>query len=209
MLDSQQAAEVLPAAAEAGELKLLVDAIAAGDSAAEDVFVARFLPLVRAMLITRTRNPDVAQDLLQDVMLGAICALRKGQLRDPARLSWFVRGIARNHLNEHFRGKARQTASIEFPDRIPDLGTGRDDAEMNRRETLALAGIQRLDPTDKAILQLTLVDGMKPGKIAELLELSSDVVRQRKVRATRRLIQFVENQSQKLLVSYSSARRMR
>jgi RNA polymerase sigma-70 factor (ECF subfamily) len=209
MLDSQQAREDLPAVADAAEFKLLVDAIAAGDSAAEEAFVARFLPLVRAMLITRARNPDIAQDLLQDVMLGAICALRKGQLRDPARLSWFVRGIARNHLNEHFRGKARQTASIEFPDRIPDLSTQRDDAEMNRRETLALAGIERLDPTDKAILQLTLVDGMKPGKIAELLKLSSDVVRQRKLRATRRLIQFVENQSQKLLASYSSARRMR
>ena len=209
MLDSPRAGEDLPAADDAGENKLLVEAIAAGDAAAEDAFVARFLPLVRIMLVTRTRNPDLAQDLLQDVMLGAICALRKGQLRDPARLSWFVRGIARNHLNEHFRGKARQAVSLEFPDRIPDLGSGRDDAEMNRRETLALAGIERLDPTDKAILQLNLVDGLKPGKIAEMLKLNSDVVRQRKLRATRRLIQFVENQSQKLIASYSTARRMR
>jgi len=209
MVESQRAGEDLPAAADAGEFKLLVEAIAAGDSAAEEAFVARFLPLVRAMLVTRTRNPDLAQDLLQDVMLGAICALRKGQLRDPARLSWFVRGIARNHLNEHFRGKARQTASIEFPDRIPDLGTERDDAEMNRRETLALAAMERLDPTDKAILQLTLVGGLKPGKIAEMLKLSSEVVRQRKVRATRRLMDFVANQSQKLVTSYSTARRMR
>jgi DNA-directed RNA polymerase specialized sigma24 family protein len=80
---------------------------------------------------------------------------------------------------------------------------------MSRRESLALAAMERLDPTDKAILQLTLVDGLKPGKIAEILKLSSDVVRQRKVRATRRLMDFVANRSQKLITSYSTNRRMR
>jgi len=49
---------------------------------------------------------------------------------------------------------------------------------------------------DKTILQMTLVDGLKPGVIAKRLQLNPDVVRQRKLRATRRVIEFVQRQSQ-------------
>ena len=43
---------------------------------------------------------------------------------------------------------------------------------------------------------MTLVDGLKPGVIAERLRLNPDVVRQRKLRATRRVIDFVRSPSQ-------------
>ena len=56
--------------------------------------------------------------------------------------------------------------------------------------------ISSLDAIDKQILQMTLVDGLKPGVIAQRLSLNPDVVRQRKLRATRRVIEFVRRQSQ-------------
>ena len=56
--------------------------------------------------------------------------------------------------------------------------------------------IAALDPADKIILHLTLVDGLKPGVIAQKLGLSPEVVRQRKVRATRRVAEFVAERSQ-------------
>ena len=57
----------------------------------------------------------------------------------------------------------------------------------------AIAG---LDPVDKAILQMTLVDGLKPGVIAQKLGMDSNVVRQRKLRATRRVVEIVSGRSQ-------------
>jgi len=53
------------------------------------------------------------------------------------------------------------------------------------------------------------VEGMKPGRIAERLQLSSDVVRQRKVRATRRVMDFVARQSQNPASSYSTGEKIR
>jgi hypothetical protein len=50
---------------------------------------------------------------------------------------------------------------------------------------------------------MTLVDGLKPGVIAVRLRLSSDVVRQRKVRATRRVMEFVQRKSQTISFSHS------
>jgi RNA polymerase sigma factor (sigma-70 family) len=178
------------------ENERLVRAIMDGDREAEQAFAARYLRPVKAMLLARSRNPDVAADLLQDVMIEAICALRRGQLREPAKLSSFVIAIARNRLNNHYRSSVRQPESLELPDSLPDLSSVADQMEEQERESLAMSAIASLDPVDKTILQMTLVDGLKPGVIAQKLRLNPDVVRQRKLRATRRVIDFVRRQSQ-------------
>jgi RNA polymerase sigma-70 factor, ECF subfamily len=174
----------------------LVQAIQDGDREAEHAFVERYLRPVKAMLLARSRNPDLAADVLQDVMMDAITALRRGQLREPAKLSSFVIGIARNRLNNHYRSSVRQPESLEFPDLLPDSSSNAEKMETQERETLAMDAISSLDPIDKTILQMTLVDGLKPGVIAQRLSLNPDVVRQRKLRATRRVIEFVRRQSQ-------------
>ncbi len=180
----------------AQENERLVRAIANGDREAEQAFAARYLRPVKAMLLARSRNSDVVADLLQDVMIEAICALRRGQVREPAKLSGFVAAIARNRLNNHFRASARTPESLEFPDHLPDLSSDTTRVEEQERENLAMSAIASLDPIDKSILQMTLVDGLKPGVIAQRLNLNPDVVRQRKLRATRRVIDFVRRQSQ-------------
>jgi RNA polymerase sigma factor (sigma-70 family) len=182
--------------AAAQENKRLVVAILGGDRDAEREFAERYMRPVKAMLMARSRNPDLTADLLQDVMIEAICALRRGQLREPEKLSSFVIAIARNVLNNHFRSAVRRPESLELPDDLPDLGSNAGQLEDQERKTLALSAISSLEPLDKTILQMTLVDGLKPGVIAERLRLSPDVVRQRKLRATRRVIDFVRNQSQ-------------
>jgi RNA polymerase sigma-70 factor (ECF subfamily) len=183
--------------AESGsENERLVAAILGGDRDAERAFVLRFMRPVKAMLLARSRNPDVTADLQQDVMIEAICALRKGQLREPEKLSSFVIAIARNVLNNYFRGTTRRPESLELPDDLPDLSSNAEQVEDQERETLAMRAIAGLEPLDRSILQMTLVDGLKPGAIAERLGMNPDVVRQRKLRATRRVIDFVRRSSQ-------------
>jgi RNA polymerase sigma factor (sigma-70 family) len=187
----------------AQENERLVRAIVGGDREAEQAFAQRYLRPVKAMLLARSRNPDLAADLLQDVMIEALCALRRGQLREPAKLSSFVIAIARNLLNSHYRGAVRRPESLELPDSLPDLSSQKDAVEEMERERLAMSAIASLEPLDRSILQMTLVDGLKPGVIAVRLRLSSDVVRQRKVRATRRVMEFVQRKSQTISFSHS------
>jgi len=180
----------------ATESARLVQSIGSGDREAEREFALRYLPRVRGMLLARSRNPDLSADLAQDVMIEAICALRRERLRDPSKLTAFVLAVARNTLNNHYRGAARQPESLEFPDALPDVTSMADTLETNQRETLAMEAIAGLDPVDKAILQMTLVDGLKPGVIAQKLGMDSNVVRQRKLRATRRVVEIVSGRSQ-------------
>jgi RNA polymerase sigma factor (sigma-70 family) len=174
----------------------LVRAIAEGDRGAEREFAVRYMPPVRAMLLARSRNPDLASDLRQDVMIEAICALRRGQLREPSKLTPFVLAIARNVLNNHYRASVRQPESLELPDDLPDLSSASETAEAEERESLAMEAISNLEPTDRSILQMILIDGLKPGAIAHRLNLSPDVVRQRKLRAIRRVTGLLLRSSQ-------------
>lgn len=173
----------------------LAVAIASGHREAEREFVLRYQGPVRAMLLARSRNPDLSADLQQEVMIEAICALRRGQLRDPGRLSAFVLGIARNMLNNHLRS-SRRTEALELPEDLPDLRAAAAQSEEQEWQQTALRAIETLDGVDRAILQMTLVDGMKPGAIAQELRLNPDVVRQRKLRATRRIMELVRTASQ-------------
>jgi RNA polymerase sigma factor (sigma-70 family) len=180
----------------AQENERLVRAIVGGDRDAEQAFAARYLRPVKAMLLARSRDPDVAADLLQDVMIEAICALRRGQLREPSKLASFVIAIARNRLNNHFRSSVRTPESLEFPENLPDLSSDAAKMEEQEREDLAMSAISSLDAVDRSILQMTLVEGLKPGVIAQRLQMNPEVVRQRKLRATRRVIDFVRRKSQ-------------
>jgi RNA polymerase sigma factor (sigma-70 family) len=177
------------------ESVLLVRGVAAGNPDAERQFALRYMPPVKAMLTARLRDADLAADLKQDVMIEALCALRKGQIQDPEKLTQFVLGIARNCLNNYFRSSKRVTA-VELPDDIPDLKNGAFHREEIDQENRALRAIESLDNLDRMILQMTLVDGLKPGVIATQLRINPDVVRQRKLRATRRVIDFLKRESQ-------------
>jgi len=174
----------------------LVAAIAAGSAESESTFVSRYLPKVRTLLIIRSRNAELARDLQQDVMIQALCALRKGQLRDAERLSAFVAGIARNVLNSYFREQHRIPEHEELPREIAEQVRESDPTDSEERREIANQAIASLDALDRSILQMTLVEDLKPGTIAARLGLKPEVVRQRKLRATRRVIDFVAKRSQ-------------
>ena len=174
----------------------LVSLIAEGNHEAEQEFVERYQPRVRAMLLARSQNPDLTEDLVQDVLLAAICALRDNQLRESAKLSGFVLSIARNKLNEYFRNSARTPVQLEEPDELPDWNRPTEKAKEHKQEAIALKAIESLEVTDRLILQMTLVEGLKPGVIAQQLSMRPDLVRQRKLRATRQLMKYIEQLSQ-------------
>lgn len=174
----------------------LVRLIAAGDRDAEHEFASRYQPRVRAMLLARSQNPDLTEDLVQDVLLAAICALREEQLRETTKLSGFVLSIARNKLNEYYRNAARSPIQLEQPDDLPDLYRPNEKAKEHKQEAMALQAIESLEVTDRLILQMTLVEGLKPGVIARQLCMRPDLVRQRKLRATRQVMKYIEQLSQ-------------
>jgi RNA polymerase sigma-70 factor (ECF subfamily) len=179
------------------DLAGIAQRIREGDPAAEDELVRQFGERVRVFAAMRTRDRETARDLGQEVMIGVLTALRQGQLRDPDRLAAFVYGIARNIVNNHLRiGRARPSEPLvsEIPAASPDPV---ERIETGRRHVLVRGALARLNRADRGILLLTLVDGLKPAEIASRLGLTAEVVRVRKSRALKKVVDRVSAMTRK------------
>lgn len=161
-----------------------------GDQAAEQELVSIFERRVRVMLHARLRDRDAALEITQDTLLAVITALRKGQLRNTESLAAFVHGIARNLGNNHIRKLQEAPRETEITPDLP-LAVPPEDFEGQERLGLVRRAMGQLEPSDRQILLRTLVDGQKPGEIARDLGLSSEVVRTRKSRALKRIMDRV------------------
>ncbi len=86
--------------------------VRAGDRAAEAELVERYSRGVRFLLGELTRDPARADDLHQETFRVALAKVRAGELREPEKLPWFLRQIARNL----FIGEVRKTARRPLAD---------------------------------------------------------------------------------------------
>jgi RNA polymerase sigma-70 factor, ECF subfamily len=154
-------------------------------SATEDELVRRFHDRAFLIALVGTGHREAARDLAQETMLAVIRNLRDGRLRDPDKLPGYVCGTARNLVNNYLRTRSRRPESGPAPEDLPAPDCH---AEVEHTERLFLArrAISRLQPADRLVLLLTLVDGLQPAEIAEQLGLTSEVVRKRKSRALER-----------------------
>lgn len=177
-----------------GDSAALAQRIEKGDRAAEAELADLYCDCVFAMALARTHNREAARELMDDALMAVITALRLGHLREPDRLGGFVRGTAANVIASYTRAARRNPPLVKFD---PDtMGTDpTDDYERQDRRELAMHALEMLDSRDRQILQLSLVEGLKPGEIAARLGLSPVLVRQRKCRALRAIVVHIDDDS--------------
>ena len=85
----------------------LVARILSGDRNAEAELVDRYRRGLSVILARATGQPTLTEDLLQDTFRVAIEKIRRGELREPEKLSGFICNIARNLAIDHFRRTSR------------------------------------------------------------------------------------------------------
>ena len=180
----------LPSATGARELRSLAERIRQGDASAETELVREFAQRIFVMAVVRTHDRETARELVQDVLMAVIVALRKGQLHDVDKLAAFVHGTARNLINSRLRKESQQPPMEALPDDLVQGGLAQQ-LEDVERVRLVHQALERLGPEDSRILRMTLVEGRKPREIAATLGLASEVVRTRKLRAVKKVAHLI------------------
>jgi RNA polymerase sigma factor (sigma-70 family) len=171
-------------------LVTLAERIQSGNSEAEDEFVQIFQRRIRAFAVANGAD----EELVQETLWGVIAALREGRVQQPEQLAAFVWGTARNHLNQRIRSRARdKTTSLPSSADFPRPPREHQDFE---RQHAARQAIATLEAHERAVLLLSLVDGLAPGEIAARLGILPDAVRQRKSRALKKLSEILGTRSQ-------------
>lgn len=104
----------------------LVARVRAGDSRAEEEIVLRYQRGLRFLLRRRTKDVELADELLQETWIVALRKMRAGEVGDPSRLAGFLCGIAKNlALGDARKTFRRQTtANTEIVDRAIDTAPG-------------------------------------------------------------------------------------
>jgi len=181
-------------ATSAGKLRNLAERIRQGETSAETELVCEFTRRIFVMAVVRTHDRETARELVQDVLMAVIGALRKGQLQDTDKLAAFVHGTARNLINNRLRLESQRPPLEPLSDDLTQasLTEQLEDAERLR---LVHKALERLGQEDRKILWMTLVEGRKPGEIAAALGLTSEVVRTRKLRARRKVADLITKES--------------
>lgn len=96
------------------ELAEMVSRIIAGDPLAEEEMARRYQDGISIIIGQIVQSHDAAEDISQETFRIALGKIRRGDVREPERLSGFICAIARNLALEHVRKVRRLTNQEEI-----------------------------------------------------------------------------------------------
>lgn len=162
----------------------LATRIAAGHREAETEMCRRMAPRIRLYGLRHLRSAAAADDLVQQVLLKMIEALRAGRLRESDKLAPFVLGTCRMTVLDSRRNARRQEHLLEefggilVPDQppLPSLDS----------DQLARC-VQALKERERSVVVMTYYDEQTSAEAAGFLGISEANVRVIRHRAIKQL----------------------
>jgi RNA polymerase sigma-70 factor (ECF subfamily) len=113
----------------------LVSRIMAGDRGAEEEFVRHYSRGVTLIIRHESSNPEAIDDLCQETFRIALQKIRRGDVREPEKIAFFIRSVAKNLvIMEGRKGWREESLDVsEGVDRIPAQPPDQLD-ELQRKE---------------------------------------------------------------------------
>jgi RNA polymerase sigma-70 factor, ECF subfamily len=141
------------------EITNVVERARAGDRSAYGELVERFQPTVYALALARLRNPNEAQELVQEVFIHAMKKL--SQLRDAHCFAGWLRQIAErmaiNRLTRRGPVRGAEPAVLENVQAV--VASPLDELVRMEQKAQLWAGLDRLKPIDRATLVAFYIHG--------------------------------------------------
>jgi RNA polymerase sigma-70 factor (ECF subfamily) len=166
----------------------LVRLAQADDERAFGELVTRYESKVYSLGIKMLRNPEDAEDVLQDTFLRAYRGLKS--FKGNSTFSTWIYRITANSALMRLRKKQLPTVSIEdanereTPISIPDWAPGPVEQLLTQETRHAMQeAIGALPPEFRQVFVLRDVEGLSNGEVAEILDLSVAAVKSRLHRA--------------------------
>lgn len=159
--------------------QLLVVRCQLGERAAFDDLIGRWSSSLRRYALKLTNDPELADDLTQDVWLRVIQGL--GRLREAARFRPWLFGIAHRTFMDRLRIRYAMPVDtgmdIEEVAAIEDIGSGED------LERALATGMSLLPMVEREVLTLFYLEELSLADIAEALSIPVGTVKSRLFRA--------------------------
>jgi RNA polymerase sigma-70 factor (ECF subfamily) len=171
----------------------LVERLRGGDSSALEMLYRQHHEAVRAFARRLLGHPEVAEDLVHDVFLGAPAAFR--QYRGESTLRTFLISVAVNKAKHHVRAASRRRSMLErFAIEPGKAGEVAPDEAMQRRQMAheLQRALERLPLEERVVVVLCEVEERTSGEVAAIVSAPEATVRTRLFRAKRKLRALLE-----------------
>ena len=162
----------------------LVEAAQDGHLESFGALYQRYHSSMVALAYSMLADRDLAEDAAQEVF--AIACRDIGTLKNEGRFGAWLAGICRNISRQMLRvGKSRAVCPASEPAVV-----GRDDTE-DRQEAVrrAVWGLRR---SEREVIVLRYFDGFSQARISQVLDISSQAVNGRLVRAKRKIAKYLK-----------------
>jgi RNA polymerase sigma-70 factor, ECF subfamily len=158
--------------------------------------VYRDYPGLRALILRRVRDPEVAADILQDAAVTTLEKLRSGEIAHPENVGGYLYRVALNHLRNHRR---KDRSALSSADGLDELPASENDAgwENIRGRQWATAARRMLEELpvarDREVLVRFYLDDEDREQICRELRLSEEHFNRVIFRARNRFRELVEH----------------
>jgi RNA polymerase sigma-70 factor (ECF subfamily) len=155
------------------------------DHEAEDEFCRRMGPRIRLYGLRHLRDLHAAEDLMQQVLMTSLEALRENRLHQPEKLASFVLGTCRMMVLDLRRSAYRRERLLETfgGDLIP---SGPQWAPRVDHDRLAVC-VQGLTERERSVVVMSFFDEQTGAEVAQFLNISEANVRVIRHRAIHQL----------------------
>ena len=159
--------------------------VASREARAEAALFARFAPRIELYGLKHLRSRPAADDLVQQVMLIVLEAVRAGRLEDPTKLASFVLGTCRNVTWDLRRAAQRRQEVEREAGSLGDLVTPPSvtDGDVAR----LFHCLHRLPEREATVVRMSFMEDQTAETIGERLGLSAGNVRVIRHRALAKL----------------------
>jgi RNA polymerase sigma-70 factor (ECF subfamily) len=158
--------------------------------------VYRDYPGLRALILRRVRDPEVAADILQDAAVTTLEKLRSGEIAHPENLGGYLYRVALNHLRNHRRKDRSGLSSADALDQLPASEKDADWECVGERQwaTAARRMLQEMPVTrDREVLIRFYLDDGDREQICRELQLSEEHFNRVIFRARNRFRELIEH----------------
>lgn len=176
----------------AAETALLVSVRDHGDRAAFNDFFERFCPRLRAYAQKQGASPQVAENVVQDVM---ITAWTRTHLFDPDKASartWIYTLVRNRLIDAHRAGERRQRAYDSLATNVAVAEDVADEPNHELGNTKLRAMLEELPEEQMRAVLMAYVEGKSHREIAEELGVPTGTIKSRTRLALQRLRRMME-----------------
>lgn len=161
------------------------------------VLYDRYADKVYRKCISFAHDRDIAQDMVQDVLLKVFTQLNK--FKGKSRFSTWLYAITYNFCVEHYRKNGRiHTVDIDEGPDLADMDENEDELLSMRAPKLKYA-LSQVSPEEKMLLLMKYQDNIPIREIMDSLSISESAVKMRLSRARKRVKKIILEQEKRAI----------